>query len=126
MIKISHFALAAGVIACQMMTAKTYSQNVKWSPEQVFYGSGGKLSYTPDEQGNIIPDFSHVGYMYGDVEIPDVPTVVEVSPVDGDDGASIQAAINQVAAMSPDANGFRGALFLEAGIYQISGTLHLN
>ena len=100
-----------------------FAQADRWSPEQVFYGSEGKLKYTPDEQGNIIPDFSNVGYMYGDSAIPDIPVVVEVSPVDGDDGATIQAAIDQVEAMNPDANGFRGTVLLKKGIYQVTGQL---
>lgn len=94
-----------------------------WSPEHVYYGYGGGLTYTPDEQGNVIPDFSHVGYKMGDEAIPDIPVKVTVSPVDGDDGATIQAAIDQVAAMTADANGFRGAVLLTAGTYQVSGQI---
>ena len=97
-----------------------------WSPEQVFYGKGGKLSYTPDELGNKIPDFSNVGYRYGDDPIPDIATVVEVSPVDGDDGATIQAAINSLYSVEPDENGFRGAVLLKAGVYQVSGQIKIS
>lgn len=122
---ISHFALVAGVIAFQMLPAELYSQDTKWSPEQVYYGSGGKLAYTPDEQGNTIPDFSHVGYMYGDEPIPDVPVAIEVSPVEGDDGASIQAAIDYVEDLTPDENGFRGAVLLKKGTYQVEGQLFI-
>lgn len=125
MLRISRVALIAGVIAIQMIHTGLYSQVTKWSPEHVFYGAGGKLAYTPDEQGNVIPDFSHVGYMYGDEVIPDVPVVVEVSPVDGDDRASIQEAIDQVSAMPPDANGFRGAVLLKKGTYQVKGQLFI-
>ena len=35
----------------------------------------GTLKYFPDEKGNIIPDFSRVGYYGGDEEIPQVPVV---------------------------------------------------
>lgn len=94
-----------------------------WSPEHVFYGKGGKLTYTPDDQGNTIPDFSHVGYRYGDVPIPDIPVVVEVEPVDGDDGASIHAAINSLYSRTPDENGFRGAVLLKKGTYQVAGQI---
>ena len=31
----------------------------------VYPGSDGRLVYTPDEKGNIIPDFSHAGYRGG-------------------------------------------------------------
>jgi hypothetical protein len=97
-----------------------------WSPENVYYGKGGKLTYTPDELGNVIPDFSHVGYRYGDVPIPDVATVVEVSPVDGDDGATIQAAINSLYNITPDENGFRGAVLLKKGIYRVAGQIRIS
>jgi hypothetical protein len=94
-----------------------------WSPEQVYYGKGGNLTYTPDEQGNIIPDFSNVGYQYGDVEIPGIPVKVEVMPVDGDDRVTIQTAIDLVAEMEPDSNGFRGAVLLKAGTYELAGQI---
>ncbi len=97
-----------------------------WSPEHVFYGEGGKLTYTPDELGNTIPDFSNVGYQYGDVPIPEIATMVEVSPVDGDDGATIQAAINSLYGVEPDENGFRGAVLLKAGTYQVSGQIKIS
>ncbi len=103
----------------------TTSAQEAWSPEQLFYGKGGKLTYTPDEQGNIIPDFSHVGYRYGDEPIPDIPVVVEVEPVEGDDGATIQAAINSLNSKSLDANGFRGAVLLKKGTYQVAGQIKI-
>lgn len=97
-----------------------------WSPEHIFYGKGGLLTYTPDELGNIIPDFSQVGYQYGDVPIPEIATLVEVSPVDGDDGATIQAAVNSLYNVEPDENGFRGAVLLKAGVYQVSGQIKIS
>jgi len=121
--KIVKFGLTASVVLCQMITPGLKSQDLKWTPEHVYYGSGGLLTYTPDEKGNVIPDFSHVGYMYGDEVIPDVPVATEVSPVDGDDGANIQAAIDFVEAMTPDKNGFRGAVLLKKGNYQVAGQL---
>lgn len=108
-----------------LLTTVTVSGQEHWSPEQVFYGKGGKLAYTPDEKGNTIPDFSHVGYKYGDEAIPDVATVVEVSPVEGDDGAVIQDAINSLYSLSPDKNGFRGAVLLKAGEYQVAGQIKI-
>jgi hypothetical protein len=123
--KMLRVALFAGVIAGPVMNAAIYSQEVKWSPDQVYYGSGGKLVYAPDEKGNVIPDFSHVGYMYGDEAIPDVQVIIEVSPVEGDDRATIQAAIDQVSAMPLYADGFRGAVLLKKGTYQVKGQLFI-
>ena len=39
---------------------------------------GGHLSYTPDEKGDRIPDFSYSGYKGGDSTIPDAPIRVTV------------------------------------------------
>lgn len=86
----------------------------------VYPGSSGRLLQRPDALGNRVMDYSNVGYRGGVIPIPYVPARVTISPVEGDDGASIQAAINQVAAMPVQADGFRGAVVLTAGEYQIS------
>ena len=53
----------------------------------------------PDGQGNRIPDFSYCGYGASEVAIPNAPVRVVVKPVDGDDGARIQSAIDFVGAL---------------------------
>jgi hypothetical protein len=91
-------------------------------------GADGKLVYTPDFRGNRIPDFSYVGYRGSEgvpVPIPDVPVKLELEPMDGDDTARIQAAINEVSNMPLDAEGFRGTVLLKKGIYEIGGTLNI-
>jgi len=88
-------------------------------------GIDGHLIYRPDAEGDRIPDFSDVGYRAGREAIPDVPVVVTVSAGDGDDTARVQAAIDQVAAMPPGAGGFRGAVLLERGHYDIEGQLSI-
>jgi len=97
-----------------------------WSPKLAFYGEGGKLHYTPDESGNLIPDFSHVGYYFGDSIIPDIPSKIVIMPGEGDDGATIQAAIDQVSAMPVDQNGFRGAVLLKSGTYHVAGQIKIS
>src|SRR5262245_150204 len=68
----------------------------------VYPGADGNLIYAPDAYGNRIEDFSDVGYMAGTAPLPDtaggvsVPVMVTLSPTSGDQGARIQAAINQV------------------------------
>lgn len=108
-----------------LLIAGSSTEAQQWSPEHVYYGRGGILTYTPDEQGNIIPDFSHVGYRFGDEEIPYIETAVEVSPVDGDDGTTIQAAIESLYSVVPDENGFRGTVLLKAGNYEVSGQIRI-
>lgn len=84
-------------------------------------GPEGKLRYTPDENGNTIPDFSNCGYHGGGVRIPDVAVKATVSPQPDskDDTARIQNAINEVGKMPRDGNGFRGAVLLKRGQYRI-------
>ena len=85
----------------------------------------GHLTYVPDSRGNVVPDFSAVGYRSGDVPIPTVPVVLTLSPVAGDNRAQIQAALDVVAARPVQANGFRGAVLLRAGTYPVGGSLVL-
>jgi len=86
----------------------------------------GKLTYISDENQNRIPDYSHAGYKGGGIPIPEVPVVVTLHPEEGDRTADIQAAIDQVQAMSPDQNGIRGTVLLQAGKYRVDGTLSID
>jgi hypothetical protein len=98
----------------------------------VYPGPDGSLIYQPDARGNRVPDFSMVGYQTGIVPLPDtaggvsVPVQVVLSPSAGDQTSRIQDAINQVSGMPLDANGFRGAVLLTAGEYDISGNLTIS
>jgi len=91
----------------------------------VDFGPGGKLVYAADAHGNRIPDFSNCGYAGADHEIPDVPVAVSVAPADGDDGARIQAAIDGVSRLRLRDDGFRGAVKLAPGEFQIAGQLRI-
>lgn len=88
-------------------------------------GNARPLEYVADERGNRIPDFSHCGYAGSDHAIPDLPPRVVVTPHDGDDGLRIQAAINHLAKLPVGEDGFRGAVQLLAGEYQVAGDLRL-
>jgi hypothetical protein len=107
-------ALFAGTL-CAMAGESTW----------VFPGGDGHLVYGRDSLGNRVPDFSNVGYRAGEAAIPEVSVRVTISPVDGDDGDSIQAAIDQVSALPLDGNGFRGAVLLTAGEYQIASYIQI-
>jgi hypothetical protein len=91
----------------------------------VYPGLDDHLIYKPDAVGDRIPDFSNVGYQAGLAPIPVVPTVLTLSPQEGDDGAAIQNAINTVSMLPMDENGIRGAVLLTRGEYQIAGSLGL-
>ncbi|MFN3404243.1 MAG: discoidin domain-containing protein [Cytophagaceae bacterium] len=88
-------------------------------------GPDGRLVYTPDARGNTIPDFSRVGYQYGDVAIPAVPVVRTLTAVVGDNLTQIQRAIDEVSALPLNSQGFRGTILLRAGEYRVSNTLNI-
>lgn len=85
------------------------------------------LSSLTDEQGNILPDFSNIGYMGSEQEIPDVKVVETIeAPANGADATRlIQNAIDKVAQITSATNGFKGAILLKKGRYSISGTLNI-
>jgi hypothetical protein len=89
-------------------------------------GSDGALVYALDARGNCIPDFSAAGYGGGGVAWPDAPVRVTVTATGKDDGARIQAALDYVAGLSPDAQGVRGAVRLTRGRYEIADRLRIN
>lgn len=89
----------------------------------VFEDENGCLRYTADQENNYIPDFSYAGYKNGETPIPSLAVVKTITSIEGDNTAHIQAALDELAAMPLDENGFRGALLLEAGSYEIHGTV---
>ena len=97
-----------------------------WESARVRYDSNGRLFYPSDTSGNRIPDYSHAGCKGGGVSLPTVPVVLTLSPVSGDDTASIRAAIDQVGTLPVQANGYRGTLLLTAGVYDVAGTVRVN
>jgi hypothetical protein len=93
--------------------------------EWVHPGSTGKLIYKTTPAGDKIMDFSSAGYMGGGVALPNVPAVRTVAPTGtADETATIQAAINQVAAL-PLQGQFRGAVLLAPGTYACASNLYI-
>ncbi|MEI9955929.1 MAG: DUF6298 domain-containing protein [Ferruginibacter sp.] len=90
------------------------------------YTEKGKLLYTPDSLGNRIPDFSYCGYKASEQTIPDVAIQIVVPVAKGDATLRIQSALDYVASLPVDANGFRGAVLLQKGEYEILGQLQIN
>ncbi|MBR5850300.1 MAG: pectate lyase [Alistipes sp.] len=83
----------------------------------------GRLVYETDAQGNRLPDYSYCGYRNSNEAIPDLPVVVRVAPVEGDNSVQLQRAIDYVASLTPTAEGWRGAVLLEKGTYALDTPL---
>jgi MYXO-CTERM domain-containing protein len=110
-----------------MLAALAMPALVEAAPSQrVYLDEDDRLRSVADDSGNRIPDYSHAGYLGGGVPLPDVPAVKTVGPVAGDNRAHLQAALDEIAAMPPGADGFRGALQLEPGHYEVSDTVRVN
>jgi len=99
------------------------AQDIPPTTSLVYPGTDWKLVYVADSLGNKIPDFSNAGYKGGGIPIPHVAVKSTVWPVLGDNSANIQAAIDQVSALEPDASGFRGAVLLKMGMYDLEKPL---
>jgi autotransporter-associated beta strand protein len=96
-------------------------------PMGITLGADGKLVYSPDTNGDIIPDFSNAGYMGGGVPIPtNIPVVTTLSPIAGDNSPQIQAAIDNLAAQPLGTNGFRGVIYLNPGVYTMSNGMSVS
>ncbi len=94
-------------------------------PLSPLYVEKGSIQYRPDSLGNRIPDFSYCGYAASGESIPTVAVKVVVPVTKGDATGRIQAALDYVASLPVDQNGFRGAVLLQKGSYRISGGLKM-
>jgi len=99
--------------------------NLEWS-KLVRMGRDERLECVPyTGEGDRLPDFSYAGYGAGLKEIPAVVTTLTLEPIRGDNHARIQAALDRLAEQPPDAQGWRGALLLRRGRYDIGETLRI-
>ncbi len=106
-----------------LLLAATISATT-WQSKYVQLAKDGSITYNPDEKGNTIPDFSRVGYSQGNRPIPDINAVTTIAP--GDNAMqAIQSAIDSLSAKPLDKNGFRGAILLRQGTYEIPGTIYI-
>lgn len=99
-------------VACIQRLTLTFSDTPRAATEDTH------ISYPAED--DIIPDFSRVGYMWGDKPIPEYEVVkVLNAPSDGSDATElIQNAINTVTGP--------GAILLKAGTYNVAGSISLN
>jgi hypothetical protein len=101
--KIVFWLLAASTLHAQVISG--------WA----FGGPDHRLHAIPDSHGNTIMDFSAAGYRGGGVKLPSAAAAQRLTPVDGDNTARIQAALDNAT----------GAVVLAAGEYEIAGTLSI-
>lgn len=95
-------------------------------PVPPLYYDKGKLQYTPDANGDRIPDFSYCGYKASEEPIPFVPVKVVVPVIKGDATLRIQSALDYVASLPDYGTGIRGAVLLQKGNYEVNGQLRIN
>jgi len=98
----------------------------KWESKYLSVAKNGKLNYQPDEKGNVIPDFSRVGYHQNQKPIPFVKVVTTLTATGVNDQGKIQQAIDELAKQPADKNGIRGAILLKKGDYEIPGSIKIN
>ncbi len=94
-------------------------------PPPVQLGTDGLLLYNPDSLGNRVPDYSYCGYRASESTIPFIEVKVVVPVVEGDATKRIQSAIDYVASLPLQTDGFKGAVLLQPGTYQVEGRLKI-
>src|SRR5258706_10123381 len=109
--------LIAPILFC-LVFISSFKTTEKWQSKFVKENKDGSLEYIPDEKGNIIPDFSRVGYYHGDKDIPKATVVKTIFPTEFPE-QPIQEAIDELSKQPLDKNGFRGVVLLKKGSYYI-------
>lgn len=101
---------------------KSLLLNLRLLALSLLIGFGLTLGYAGDADGIAI-DFSHCGYRSSEVPLPEVEARLFVRHSEGDVTAALQAAIDQLSTFPLDEQGFRGALLLDNGSFEIGGQL---
>lgn len=121
--RINIYSVVTFIFVINIHTAN--GQDIPPTTSLVYPGNDGKLMYVADSLGNRIPDFSNAGYKGGGVTIPYVPIKATVWPVLGDNSVRIQKMIDSVSTLPLDIYGFRGAILLKIGLYQLDQPLYI-
>src|SRR3954462_2217168 len=121
--RIKLYSIAAFVFYLNCFSAG--AQDIPPTTSLVYPGADGKLVYVNDSLGNKIPDFSTAGYKGGGVAIPQVQAKAIVWPVPGDNSDRLQKVIDSVSALPLDASGFRGAILLKMGEYNLEKPIYI-
>ena len=115
------------ILLCMIPVITLYAQ---WQSKLVSMSTNGDLTYTKDDDGFVIPDFSNAGYKNGlPIPVVDIPEcTVTISPLTdaaADNTQHIQDAIDLVGSYELNANGIRGVVKLNPGKYLVNGTINL-
>ena len=108
-------------IAWAGLAVAGHSAESQW----VYPGESQRLLYAATPMGDRVPDFSTVGYEYGRADLPHLMPAEFVEPGIGDDTNRIQDAIDRVSRLPINDDGFRGAVVLSAGEFQIETSLNI-
>lgn len=122
----SAFQLAFLLLLTTGTVHSVFAQKVQKPTPPLQWSKNGNLVYTPDAAGNRVPDFSFCGYKASNEAIPTVAVKVVLEPISGDATSQLQQAIDYVAGLAPDAQGFRGSILLKPGNYQLNGRLRIS
>lgn len=107
------------LLAASLCSSPLHAADSQW----VYPGPQGQLLYKSQPNGDRIVDYSDVGYLYGREPLPEVQAVITVSPGPGDDTQRIQDAIDFVSSQPRGADGYRGAVQLAEGEFQIDSSV---
>ncbi|WP_044624737.1 DUF6298 domain-containing protein [Neotamlana nanhaiensis] len=110
--------LLSCVFCCAIISAQSQFPDIKKN-------KNGKIERIPDSLGNTIPDFSYAGYKVSEKPIPTIEAKVFVPNQTEDATEIIQKAIDYIVQLKPDDHGFRGAVLLDKGVFNVEGTLYL-
>ncbi|UKT65413.1 DUF6298 domain-containing protein [Pedobacter mucosus] len=126
-LRVTQLKTLTGLLIFLLVANFSFAQKPKLiePPKPIYKGKDGKMAYTPDAQGNRIPDFSYAGYMAGEQAIPNVTIKAKVTFIPGDATNNIQSALDYVANLPIGKDGLRGAVLLEKGTYKVSGILKI-
>ena len=82
--------------------------------------------FIPSVAQTLPMDYSYSGYHRSECTIPSAKVAIYVQPQTGDNTSQLQAAIDWVSSQKPDKQtGFRGAVLLAEGVYELSEPLRI-
>ena len=85
----------------------------------------GAIIYHQDQKGNRLLDYSYCGYRNSEKAIPNIENVIFISWKSGDNTRRIEKAIEYVSSLPLNNDGYRGAVLLDKGVFEISSPIRI-